>query len=117
MDLLNNYFVVKMNNLLDSFYHIFAHKITEGNLTFKIGCYDKCCCDAFKYFAFFLYLGNSLDTVQEILRNVEPMQMKTNEKSGCSCVEYNCGCCIDLDVPEIKLKDLSESIVTASCGI
>lgn len=51
--------------------------------------------------------GNSLDTVQEILRNVEPMQLKTNEKSGCSCVQYNCGCCIDLDVPEIKLKDLT----------
>ena len=29
--------------------------------------------------------------------------------TGCKCVGYNCGCCVHLDIPSIRLNDTGES--------
>jgi hypothetical protein len=51
---------------------------------------------------------DDLEEIQHVLRYGDPPhRMMDVERTGCSCVGKDCGCCLDLSIPQIKFKDLT----------
>lgn len=51
--------------------------------------------------------GDAVEGIQHVLRYGDAPHKMAVEKTGCSCVGKDCGCCLDLSIPQIKFRDLT----------
>lgn len=65
-----------------------------------------------------MYSDDDLQEIQHVLRyGGDPPHKMAVERSGCSCVGKDCGCCLDLSIPQIKFKDMSKYSMRNSISI
>ena len=64
-----------------------------------------CSCDN----SWFPSTPSSIYAYLSVLRTSDPSSPLLDNSTGCQCINYNCGCCLHLDLPSIYVNDTGQS--------